>query len=155
MGPLGSEYLERFFFLDDADRELVARRRGGRNRLGFAVQLGTVRALGTFLVDPLEVPVEAVDYLAEQVGVADPSCVKAYGEREKTRLEHQWEITRVYGYTGFPAAQPDLAGWIDHRAWTSDEGPRALFAAAVGWLREQKVLLPGLMVLARLVAGVG
>lgn len=154
VGPLGREELERFFFLDDADRAVVARRRGDRNRLGFGVQLGTVRALGTFLADPLDVPVEAVDYVAGQVGVADPSSVKAYGERDKTRLEHQWEITREYGYTDFGSARADLAGWVDHRAWTTDEGPRALFVAAVGWLREQKVLLPGLMVLARLVAGV-
>ncbi len=154
VGPLGRAELERFFFRDDADRSVVARRRGDRNRLGFGLQLGTVRGLGTFLADPLAVPVEAVDYVAEQVAVADPSCVKAYGEREKTRLEHQWGIAREYGYTDFVSVQPDLAGWIDHRAWTSDEGPRALFDAAVGWLREQKVLLPGVTVLARLVAGV-
>jgi Domain of unknown function (DUF4158) len=36
--------LERFFFLDEGDRELVARRRSPYSQLGFAVQLGTARS---------------------------------------------------------------------------------------------------------------
>jgi hypothetical protein len=37
--------LERSFFLNDADRELVEQRRRDPNRLSFGVQLGTVRRL--------------------------------------------------------------------------------------------------------------
>src|SRR5664280_2593075 len=86
--PSGVE-LERFFFLDDEDRALVARHRGDHNRLGFGVQLTTVRYLGRFLADPLDgVPVEVVDYLAEHLEVADPSCLKRYAQRAETHREH-------------------------------------------------------------------
>ncbi|MEV6600721.1 DUF4158 domain-containing protein [Actinoplanes sp. NPDC051346] len=46
--------LDRFFFLDDADRDFVASKRGDHNRLGFSLQLVTVRHLGRFLEDPLD-----------------------------------------------------------------------------------------------------
>jgi hypothetical protein len=52
------------------------------NRLGFALQMITVRHLGMFLVDPMDVPAEVVEYVAEQLGIADPVCVKIYADRE-------------------------------------------------------------------------
>ena len=61
-GPPSRTELERFFFLNDRDRELVNVRRRQHTRLGFAVQLGTVRFLGTFLPDPLDVPTQVVAY---------------------------------------------------------------------------------------------
>jgi hypothetical protein len=87
--------LERFFFLDDVDRRLVDKRRGDRNRVGFALQLGTVRFLGTFLADPTDVPTEVVDYVAVQVGAADASCLKGYLSRRPTRFEHVAEISQA------------------------------------------------------------
>ena len=48
--------LERFFF--------VGRRRGDHDRLGYAVQLATVRFVGAFLADPADVPGDVVEYVA-------------------------------------------------------------------------------------------
>jgi hypothetical protein len=143
--------LEQFFFLDDGDLRLVARRRGDHNRLGFGVQLTTVRYLGAFLPDPVDVPREVGDCIAAQLDLA-ASCLAGYAEREKTRLEHQWEIARTFGYREFVEVEDDLARWIDDRAWTTGEGPNAIFADAIRWLRERRVLLPGVTTLARIVA---
>jgi TnpA family transposase len=151
-GPPGRSQLERCFLLDDDDLVLVARRRGDTMKLGFAIQLGTVRYLGKFLADPIDVPTVVVDYVAEQLGIADASCIKAYGERPKTAYEHAWEIQRALGYRDFAQAEQELAGWMDARAWNTGDGPKALFDAAVGWLVDQRVLLPGVSRLARLVA---
>lgn len=39
--------LERFFFLDDDDRDLIVLRRSDGHRLEVAAQIGTVRYIGT------------------------------------------------------------------------------------------------------------
>lgn len=149
--------LERFFFLDDEDRKQIAKRRGDHSRLGFAVQLCTVRYVGLFLDDPLAVPWSVVEHLAEQLEIEDVSCVKEYTERLKTAYEHAWEIRDAYGYHPYEdhAQGRKFRAFLHGRAWTAHaEGPKALFDHAVGWLRRHRVLLPGVSVLARQVAEV-
>ncbi|MFC4062886.1 Tn3 family transposase [Planomonospora corallina] len=146
--------LERHFFLDDADRRLVAKRRGDHNRLGFALQLVTVRFVGAFLADPVDVPIGVVDYVADQLDIADASCVKQYAQRAGTHREHAGEIRRAYGLRDFAEAEDALAVWVTDRAWTTGDGPTAIFTDATAWLREHGVLLPGVSTLARLVARV-
>jgi hypothetical protein len=47
-----------------------------------------------------------------------------------------------------------LLVWVDARAWTTGDGPKAIFNDAVGRLFERGVLLPGVRTLARLVGRV-
>ncbi|MGP3920991.1 Tn3 family transposase [Nonomuraea sp. 10N515B] len=153
--PMRSE-LERFFYLDDVDRDLIALRRTRSHQLGFALQLTTVRYVGLFLEDPLEVPWPVVEYLAEQLDIADPSWVKAYTRRKQTAYEHAWEIRDAYGYKVYEDHEMGrkFRTFLHGRAWIHAEGPVALFDHAVGWLRRHRVLLPGVHVLARQVSEV-
>jgi hypothetical protein len=153
-GAPSAQELERFFFLDDEDRKLIAKRRGDANRLGFALQLTTVRFVGTFLDDPLDVPGVVLDELADQLALADPSCVKRYVERSNTRWEHRREICRVDGWTEFASVREELSSWIDHRAWTTGAGPKAIFDGVIVWLRKRQVVLPAVKELERLVSRV-
>ena len=142
-GPPPRAELERAFFLDDVDKVLVARRRGDHNRLGFALQLTTVRSLGLFLADPLDVPNAVLEYLAEQLAVSDLSCAKRYTERRSTRFELAEEIRGVLGLRDFADAEPGFTAWVDARGWTTGDGPKAILTDAVAWLLDRRVLLPG------------
>ncbi len=67
-------------------------------------ELTTLRYLGKFLDDPLDVPVVVLDDVAAQLGIADPSCVKAYSQRVNTKWEHQREIRQRTGWRDYRAA---------------------------------------------------
>ena len=54
----------------------------------------------------------------------------------------------------FADAEAALAVWVGARAWTTGDGPKAIFFDSVDWLRSESVLLPGVTTLARLVSRV-
>jgi TnpA family transposase len=98
-GEPSPEQLARYFYLDDVDLSFVSSRRGDHSRLGIAVQLGTVRFLGTFLDNPLDVPAQAIGYLASQLDI-DPKFLTSYRDRQVSR-RHAREIREKYGFRDF------------------------------------------------------
>lgn len=119
--------LERFFYLDDVDRALVAGLRGDHNRLGFSVQLATARFVGRFLADPLEgVPTEVIDYLAGQLRISDPSCVKRYAQREPTHREHAGKIQKALKLQDVTQVEAELSVYVGKRAWVTGDAPKAI-----------------------------
>ena len=101
--------LARCFHLDDADLQRLARYRSNHNRLGFALQLGTVRFLGTFVTDLSEAPRTVVRYVGAQVDVADPdACLRHYNNAD-TQQRHARQIREVYAYHLF-SDQPHHLG---------------------------------------------
>jgi len=91
-GEPTSDQLARHFHIDDADRAFIAEHRGDSNRLGVAVQLGSVRQLGTFLEDPAAAPASAVRFAAD--------LMTMYSKSEG-RWRHGPRIRERYGYRGF------------------------------------------------------
>jgi hypothetical protein len=115
------EDLERFFYLDTAALAAAAEKRRDHNRLGWAAQWGTVRMLGTFLAGPGNVPHVVVEYVAEQLGVADPSCIKNYPDRLPTQHEHAREIRGLLGYREFAEAEAEVRTFVASRGHGSTE----------------------------------
>ena len=58
--------LARYFHLDDDDHQNISAKRGDHNRLGFALQLTTVRYLGSFLDIISQAPANVLTCLARQ-----------------------------------------------------------------------------------------
>ena len=134
--------LARYFHLDDADLALIAKKRGDHNRLGFAVQLGTVRYLGTFLDDPMAVPVPVLHTLAKQLRIEAVNETLAYSTGEQ-RWQHATEIRAAYGYVEITEQQVAfrLTRWLYALCWTGTDRPSVvvarsndtLLACEAGW----------------------
>jgi TnpA family transposase len=153
-GPPSIEQLAKYFLLDDKDRAFVFQRRGEHNRLGFAIQIGTVKFLGNFLSDPTALPANVSAYVSHQLGI-DISNL-AYYCVDRSFRNHAQEIRKIYGYYDF-SEQPyhwRLVRWLYIRAWLTAERPSVLFDLVTARCIEHKILLPGVTVLERLISQV-
>ncbi len=156
VGDPTAEQLARHFHLDDADRAFVAEHRGDHNRLGVAVQLGSLRLLGTLLEDPMQTPASVARFAADQLAMSGSTELMVAYCASAGRWRHGPRIRERYGYRAFNdfGVGFRLNRFLYALCWTGTDRPSALFDRAVSWLLAGKVLLPGLSVLERAVARV-
>lgn len=148
--------LGRYFTLEPPDLEfLQITARDQHLRLGLAVQLCTLRFLGTFLTDPTDVPKNAVQTLARQLGITDLRFAKPYLRRRSTRFEHAKAIREYLEYKDFDRLEIlHLMRLLYSRLLVSDERPIVLFDLATHELASRNVVLPGATTLARIIVRV-
>ncbi|MBL7478731.1 Tn3 family transposase [Legionella bononiensis] len=152
---LTQDQLDKYFYLDDKDKELIKACRRDYNKLGYAIQLTTVRFLGTFLANPIDVPNQVVHYIAKQLAIELPVVLASYMDRKATRLDHCGEIKTVFDYKDLGGIWGyRLTRWLYDQAWYGNERPSILFERCTLWLISRKVLLPGISTLTVLIAKV-
>ncbi len=139
-----------YFLLSDDDQREVNRQRESFNRLGYALQLCTLRYLGFVPADFKATPPVAVSFVAEQLGMA-PSVLIQYNNR-RTQSDHR---QYVRAYLGFRQATPidlyALQTWLLARALEHDK-PTLLLQLACEKLYRERIVRPGVTRLERFVA---
>ena len=138
------------FTLSPMDIEIIKRHRRDSNRLGFALQLCVLRFPGCTLSDVHNVPNRVVDYIAKQLDI-DSEELKSYAGREQTKHEHLDEIRREFGFRNFTVHDyRQISKFLLQHAMENGN-VEYLIHSTLEELRKQKVILPAMTIIERLV----
>ncbi|ARR10379.1 transposase (plasmid) [Vibrio campbellii] len=129
--PPTSQDLSRCFHLDDLDLELISEKRGAHNRLGFALQLSTLRYLGLFIKQPFDVPDVVIETLQEQLSLHEKVDYQRYLNGSQ-RWHHIQQIREYYGYTDLSEGRIVFyfCRWLYALCWSGIDRPKVLFEKA-------------------------
>lgn len=145
--------LIRHWTLDAADLAAIARRRGGGNRLGYALQLCAFRFPGRLLRPGEVLPQPALDFVAEQIHVTSDELA-TYAARRQTRQEQLDEQRETFGFRMYRADQArEVSAWLLPVALATTDIP-GIAAALMDEFRRRRIVAPGPTVIERLVAAV-
>jgi hypothetical protein len=145
------EDLVTFFTRSERDLASSPRPSAPHNRLGYALQLCTLRFMGFVPDDLRSAPPDAVAFVAHQLAV-EPHVLAAYGARAQTRQDHLLAVQTHLGYR--KVGRDDmrtLAAWLLERALEHDK-PTLLYELTCEKLRTEQLVRPGVTRLERLVA---
>lgn len=145
------EDLVTFFTLSERDLASIPRYSAPQNRLGYALQLCTLRFMGFVPDDLHSAPPEAVAFVAQQLAVSS-EVFPTYGARVHTRQDHLHAAQVHLGYRRVAKHDIDtLTQWLLERALEHDK-PALLYELACEKLRTEQLVRPGVTRLERWVA---
>lgn len=152
LGEPSPEQLNQFFYLHEKELELISTIRLPSTKLGFALQLGSVRFLGTFIKDVDNIPANVVLYTATQLNVP-PNEINNYTRRQ-TKDDHVKLIKTHYDYHDFTQSKIEeyLFTWLLNRATYTTESSDMLFDMLLKKCLDEKILLPGVTTFSRFIA---
>lgn len=140
----------RYYTLSPEEIQLIQKRRGDANQLGFAIQLCYLRYPGRALQPQEAVPDALLSYVARQLDL-DMRAFEQYAQRDTTRREHLCKIQETYGYKTFSQTHyNNLRDWLCPIALGTDKAT-ALVSEVLNELQRRKVLVPALSTVERLV----
>ena len=120
------------------------------NKIGFAIQLCCLRYPGWTFADVKSIPHKMLTYISKQLNLSYTDF-NHYGERRATRFTHIEEICTWYGYKPFTDTESRaLEEYIEEKAIASDE-PFSLVKSGIDFLRNKKIILPGITTIERIV----
>lgn len=149
--PTDEADLIRYWTLDQTDLAAIDRRRGDHNRLGFALQLCTLRYPGRLLRPGEAILAPALRFIAEQIGIAH-EVFTAYSARTQTRYQHLDAIRVTYGFGHLtPACREEIGAWLLPVALGTTNAV-VVATALLDELRRRRLIVPGPYVIEEMVA---
>lgn len=146
-----SDYvMAKYYTLSEEDIYHIQTHRRDTNKLGFAIQLCCIKYPGWGFTSTKDIPEKVLNYVSKQLGIS-PINIHSYGERKNTRTKHIEEICTWYGYRPFTNTESQaLEEYIEEKAIASDE-PFSLVKSGIDFLRNKKIILPGITTIERIV----
>jgi Domain of unknown function (DUF4158) len=143
--------LTAMFTLSSADHLFLEQCRTPQTTLGMAVQLCSLRSLGSFVQNASSVPMNAQDYLREQLGLKKVNLQNYFLEKI-TRIRHQHLIRDYLGFYELrPADVIAIGRVILNRLFVSEEKEAVLVELIMTMLLQRQVVLPGITTIERFV----
>ena len=146
--PADDHELIRHYTLSRADQEFVLAKRGDRNKLGVALQLGLLRHPGFGWRPGAPIPETLIRFIALQLGIPT-SVFKDYGHRSQTQTDHARELATWLGlrhstHGDIPLMREAAADAV----WSTDQGC-VIARAIIDRLRDSGIILPDPSVIER------